>query len=213
MSEEKKIFDPKFARIFWNDELEGKECIFADSSQSLVERVNTHGSMGIAFKPSSDDGCIDLCPFGAIICGHKEVFTFCYYDPLYEVKWAWKNGKQIQAMDPMASAKWVDVKEPMWCVGQEYRIKPKKWRPFNDIAELKSTFLNLPSSVIVPSIVPANTEPMIWVRDKERPDITRLITDFNAGSRSVALAGQWHILEGLFEDYEFLDGTPCGVEE
>ena len=54
-------------------------------------------------------------------------------------------------------------------------------------------------------------EPMIWVRDKERPDITRLITDFNAGSKSVALAGYWNTFEKLFDDYTFLDGSPCGM--
>jgi len=192
MSEEKKIFDKKFVYLEWDDVLEGKEVFIADTFPELRKRVENNNDSFMCTVERNDGD-----------------YPFVYYDPLYNVKLAWKNGKQIQYRSH-CSFEWEDCDDPGWSETDEYRVKPeKKWRPFKDIQELKDTWHKCVGTCEPPPLF----EPMIWVRDKKRLDITRHITGFNGGINSVALAGQWNSLEALFEDYTFLDGSPCGVEE
>ena len=60
------------------------------------------------------------------------------------------------------------------------------------------------------------TMPLIWIRRKNDPkDKGRLITAFNDDCVEIGEAGSGDVLEvdGLFEIFEFLDGSVCGVEE
>ena len=208
MSEEKKIFDEKFVHFMWDDSLEGKEGFVSDSIDSLVARVNS-----TIIKTIDEQQTFGLVSYGNSahpFSVDRIYYRFFYYDPLYNVKLAWKLGKTIQYRSH-CSFKWEDCDDPGWSENYEYRVKPeeKKWRPFKDIQELKDTWHKCVGTCEPPPLF----EPMIWVRDKKRPDITRHITGFNGGINSVALASLWNSLEALFEDYTFLDGTPCGVLE
>lgn len=76
--------------------------------------------------------------------------------------------------------------------------KEKKYRPFKDCSELVNH---------------CGTK-LIWIRDKTedaKGDI-ELITGFTEHG-NVLLNGTSYPLQHLFQMYEFLDGTPCGVEE
>lgn len=199
----KEIFDKKFVHFMWGDSLKGKEGFFADYIDKLVDYVENEK---FKFKLTCEGPGDSEYPF---LAGGTR-FCFFYYDPLYNVKLAWKQGKTIQGRTKLLSDPWVDCCCPTWSDECEYRVKPeKKWRPFKNIKELKDTWHKCAGLCEPPPLF----EPMIWVRDKKRPDITRLITGFNGGINSGALAGSWNSLEALFDDYTFLDGTPCGVEE
>jgi hypothetical protein len=57
--------------------------------------------------------------------------------------------------------------------------------------------------------------PHIWIRRKNDPkDKGRLITAFNDDCVEIGEAGSGDVLtmDGLFEIFEFLDGSPCGKE-
>jgi hypothetical protein len=83
--------------------------------------------------------------------------------------------------------------------------KEPKYRPYKDtdemIADYKERF-----SV---SNVPAFCMPLIWIMDKSIPLIT-LITDFAEGC--VRLHNVPHTMEELFDEFTYLDGSPCGKE-
>lgn len=205
---DKEIFDKKYVYLEWDDVLKGKKVLAGDNLQFVRREVNDGTAKVRYVEPYSDSNSSELYPFAD---DSGTTWGLVYYDPNYECKREYAQGKTIQIRHTPES-EWVDLKgeEPKWHSCYEYRVKPEqKWRPFKDIAELKQAWSIKRSPLVHPEL----EESEIWVRDKKRPDITRLITGFNGGCQCVAIAGQWRILEGLFDDYEFLDGTPCGVEE
>ena len=206
-----ELFDKKFVYFMWDDSLEGKEGFYADHIDSLIDYVEYNS---LEHKGCVKRNCMnDAYPFNIVQSGNS--FRFFYYDPNHSCKVAYMQGKKIQCKLKDSPFRWEDcIDKPKWLDTCEYRVKPeKKWRPFKDIVELKNTFLSMCYPKGAEVLKNKFMEPAIWVRDKERPDITRLITGFNGGSKCVAIAGEWRTLEALFEQYEFLDGTPCGVEE
>lgn len=203
---DKEIFDLKFVHIVWNDSLNGKSGFYGDNIYDLQQHVENNAQGFYCIISKADNV---RKPFMDDKADVISSWRFFYYDPNYECKRAYEQGKTIQCRNK-GDDKWMVTSNPKWLDTCEYRVKPeKKWRPFKDVAELKQTWLAKNGAKSKGDLY----EPFIWVRDKKRPDITRLITGFNGGCQCVAIAGQWHILEGLFDDYEFLDGTPCGVEE
>lgn len=200
-----ELFDKKFVYLEWNDCLKCKKVLVCDGLQLMRRQVNDGTAKLRCVEDNSRNS--ELCPF-IDECGTS--WALVYYDPNYECKVAYAQGKIIQYKSHY-SFEWKDCDDPKWSDKYEYRVKPeepeKKWRPFKDIQELRNAWSDKAGLSV------DYEEPMIWVRDKERPDITRLIIAFNADHKSVSLAGYWCALESLFNDYEFLDGTPCGVEE
>ena len=214
MSEEKEIFDKKFVHFMWDDSLEGKEGFFSDSIPYLIAYVEDDAieECTIAHKGCANRNCKnDTYQFNNVKSGNS--YLFFYYDPLYEVKLAWKNGKQIQCKLNGSPFRWEDcIDKPNWLDTCEYRVKPeepkKKWRPFKDIQELKDTWYKRVLNDCEPILF---IEPMIWVREKQG-SLTRMVHGLDY-SRSLIDIGHWCSLEYLFNAYEFLNGTPCGVEE
>lgn len=84
-----------------------------------------------------------------------------------------------------------------------------KWRPFKDIAELKHAWEIKRSPLVHPEL----EEPAIWVR-KKSSGITSLIDryDYRNSKYPIAVLGRKSMQE-LFDEWEFLDGTPCGMED
>ena len=129
------------------------------------------------------------------------------------------EGKTIQIYDECVG--WADCKDPSFCMRAEYyRIKPeedaeKEYRPFKDTGEL---IANWHKKVIEPlSNVEYNEKtgymfmPEIWVREKDS-EIKQIITGF--GEKVVKFSPDYTItLASLFNNYVFLDDSPCGVLE
>lgn len=86
-----------------------------------------------------------------------------------------------------------------------------KVRPFKDCDELVKYWTEKYQSVVRP----ANTMPLVWVKKKEGGSVC-LITGFDNGDGGwgscVFLEDVWIDLKELFDDFEFLDGSPVGKE-
>lgn len=107
-----ELFDKKFVHFMWEDELKDKKGFFADSIEALKDRVNTNyetckvlNSANIHF------------PFH----GFEADWKFFYYDPNYECKKAYAEGKTIQIKNYADS--WLDCDDPEWIDDITYRIK------------------------------------------------------------------------------------------
>lgn len=202
---EKTIFDPKFVHFMWDEVLVGKIGFAADNIDVLQNAVekNELNRRCIVTKSGGNDH-----PFES-----KSLirFRFFYYDPLYIFKEAWKEGRAVQYMTTInVKNGWADVtKDWAWDINHDtqYRIKPERdLRPFKDIQELKNAWSDKAG------VSADYEEPMIWVRWKDGNE-HRLINAYNyGGGREIKICGDWVSLRQLFERYEFIDGTPCGVE-
>lgn len=139
-----ELFDKKFVHFMWEDNLEGKEGFFSDSIDTLKSYVEDNYDNLIGKVSDSDRGNF---PFRK---NCYETFRFFYYDPNYECKRAYAEGKQIQVKN---GGSWIDVSDELkltWDLSNIYRIKPeateelqeklndsnKSWNDFwNDLVE------------------------------------------------------------------------------
>ena len=119
-------FEERFVHCFWNDELEGKKGFFADTMGGLKDTVESNDKdwFGKIYKNPNNSQI--SYPFGfEEFNGIKNCYQFCYYDPLYEMKVAYEEGKTIQHLSKLTD-EWVDCEcRPLWNGDStEYRIKP-----------------------------------------------------------------------------------------
>lgn len=206
MSEEKKIFDQKFVHFIWDDSLEGKDGFFATDIATLEVAVedNNSSTFGDSIYGTLSRGAKKL-PFHSDL--KNKDWLFFYYDPNYDVKLAWKQGKMVQYKS--VNGNWYDAKYPSWDDDTKYRVKPeKKWRPFKDVQELKQTWLAKNDAKSKGDLY----ESFVWVRFKVYRYASKLIVGFDKKLNKVCVAGTWFNLSELHEHCEFLDGTPLGVE-
>lgn len=111
-----ELYNSKFVYFEWDDVLEGKDVFLADYISVLKDRVN--GNLK-AEKVRANGG--EDFPFYGIT--YNETYSFAYYDPNYECKRAYAEGKQIQFKHGNT---WKEVAgEPMWDPYNIYRIKPE----------------------------------------------------------------------------------------
>ena len=132
------IYNEKYVHFDWKDFLENKKCIFADDIDTLKNLVETKktgsaipysfyiGSCRSHFKSIGE--LKDGKPFyKAETCAS---FMFCYYDPLYDIKWAYYNENKTIEFRSKDGSKWNELSTPGDCRvdwdldGWEYRIKP-----------------------------------------------------------------------------------------
>lgn len=114
-----ELYDKKFVYFEWDDKLDDKKGFVAQNIASLKSQVN-YGTEAMVTLSSSDD---DTCPFtyydvNRITCD----YPFAYYDPYYEFRKAYLEGKQLQFKD---GDDWVDIDGEPCFIGDEYRIKPE----------------------------------------------------------------------------------------
>lgn len=116
---EVRLFDPKFVHFMWDDSLKGKEVFASNDIYSLMAAVNNgYKKDGLVKEYGYSNS-----PF--ITVKGNRLYMFAYYDPNYEVKRAYAEGKTIQVKTydhPM----WLDVDSPAWDSGNgiEFRVKP-----------------------------------------------------------------------------------------
>jgi len=216
-----ELFDKRFVHFMWDDKLEGQKVFVADNINTLIERIKK-GTSIYKVHWSRDTGM----PFES---DDLVRYRFAYYDPNYEVKRAfYKESKQIQVAYKGAN-NWVDCDEPEWVDGCQFRVKPecpcedgidskacvgcehsedgkKEYRPYINAAEMIMDFIDR-----FKVKCPPYCEPLIWVRlkvDKRR----RLIVAYGDNFAEIGNKTKAVTLQHLFEQYEFLDGSPCGME-
>lgn len=133
---------------------------------------------------------------------------------------AWYNGQKIEMEyaepNENESSVWrlFECEEPNWCK-YHYRPAPKEitgkeYRPFASIDELITEFEKR-----FKTNVPSYALPLIWVRQKIKNE-RYLITGFVKSEQSgvcVKIGNAYYGLGVFFDHYEFLDGSPCGVEQ
>ena len=116
-----ELFDKKYVHFMWDNELEGKEGFFSDNIhylQSYVESNKTE-MFGKVIRKSFKNGF----PF-IVGDSDEEYYRFFYYDPHYDCKRAYSEGKIIQYE---LDGEWFDLDSadnPNWDSGYNFRIKP-----------------------------------------------------------------------------------------
>ena len=198
-----ELFDKKFVRFMWDDELKGKKCFIADEIDDLRGIVENGAEFDLRVVLSSGN---ESAPFQSV----KGVYAwrFAYYDPNYEVKKAYNKGKPIQ-VTLKGTDKWSDLYcKPTWDINLEYRVKPKekKYRPYESSAEMIADFIDR-FKVNCPSYC----EPLIWLKDKD-VDRRTLVSAFREDSVSIDFNPFIIGFEQLLNDYTYLDGSPVGME-
>ena len=137
---------------------------------------------------------------------------------------AWHEGKKIEIeyaeLDENETSVWklFENEEPNW-YKFHYRQKKKKtaekeYRAFASIDELTTEFVKR-----FKIKTPSYALPLIWVKLKssiksnnDRGLITGYI-DNEGNGQLVKIGDKYYGLGVLFEHYEFLNGSPCGVEK
>lgn len=118
-----ELYNKEFVYFDWDDKLECKKGFFADSINDLKENVKTNRPTWYGVICHNVNTGTNF-PFGFIDdSGSSHCFRFCYYDPYYEFRKAYLEGKQLQFKSRDGS--WQDVVgEPLF-KEDEYRIKSK----------------------------------------------------------------------------------------
>ncbi len=100
---ENNLFDQKFLHAMWTDDLDGKECFYADDIPNLKKAVENNI---IQYKDKLRFSGNEFHPFKAELypTSAKE-YVFAYYDPNYEVKWAKKCLAEKRDADPIYQVK------------------------------------------------------------------------------------------------------------
>lgn len=127
-----ELFDKRFVHFMWDDELNGKVCFVSDAIGLLKKYVdNSMKELYGQVRLNNDEFTKDSYPFsfnnGLNTEADGDVWTeykFAYYDPNYEVKKAFNEGKKIQVH--CANGTWRDCDEPKWLDDCMYRVKPDK---------------------------------------------------------------------------------------
>jgi len=115
-------FKKRFVHCFWNDELEGKKGFIADTLEELRIYVQNKDKQSLVLITASHNE-----DYAFTSDDVDENYQFCYYDPLYEMKVAYEEGKIIQYRSKI-TGKWVDCEHrPLWDDNFiNYRIKPEE---------------------------------------------------------------------------------------
>lgn len=89
------------------------------------------------------------------------------------------------------------------------RAKEKKYRPYESIDEFVSDFIKRFNTHC-----PNYAMPLIWVRSKATRTILNIDAFYNDAicKDDIYVGSSWKEMTDLFEDYTFLDGSPCGKE-
>lgn len=113
-----ELYDKKNVYFEWDDKLEGKKGFFANTINGLKSKVESGFELLECHFSNNPTG------FHFSNSISNSAYQFFYYDPYYEFRKAYNEGKQLQFKD--CSGNWEDVAgEPLFKNG-EYRIKPSK---------------------------------------------------------------------------------------
>jgi intein/homing endonuclease len=86
------------------------------------------------------------------------------------------------------------------------RAKEKKYRPYESVDEFVSDFIQRTNTNC-----PKYGMPLIWIKSKDT-SMKHLVRSFYAGVEEIGISSNIIKLNWLFNEYEYLDGSPCGKE-
>ncbi len=120
-----------------------------------------------------------------------------------EVMLAYAEGKEIECKTPY-EPDYFDMKVPMFDWGRcDYRVKSEpKYRPFRNAEERIQEM--------------QKHQPFGWVKNKANDVMYAIYLMANDTAWIADYDGEGHIFceyKELFDDYEFIDGTPFGIKE
>jgi hypothetical protein len=227
-----ELYDKQFVFFEWDDKLEGKKGFFSDNINDLKQHVKDNDTSWFGEICHNVNTNTDY-PFGFIDdSGSSHCLRFCYYDPHYEVKKAFMEGKKIEME---IDGEWFPATDPIWNPDTEYRIKDEctaclkhdtcanpgikcksyctevkdKYVPFDSVEELIECWeKKFPGNANRPE----GTMPLIWIKSKHAYRVY-LITYFlfeQSYGQDVGTYDSNYRLEDLFKDFTFLDGSIIG---
>lgn len=114
-------FEKQYVYFMWDSVLEGKMVFCADYIPDLQQRVENGDVYNYTKVVQGEDNK----PFRKDIS--RSCWQFAYYDPYYELKCAYEQGKVIQHFDTCNKV-WVDATNKLdWTDNIErYRVKPEE---------------------------------------------------------------------------------------
>jgi hypothetical protein len=113
-------FENKYIYCVWEDWLKGKKVFFSDYIDKLKWRVEKND---LRYVDTIVGNYSENCPFHMKEAGF---YSFCYYDPYYELKLAYEQGKKIECKRKGdAWDDWDYTSAPRWLDACEYRIQPE----------------------------------------------------------------------------------------
>lgn len=110
-------FENKFVHFDWSDSLRGKKVFYGDNLLTLENDALSGNTNLMAIVEGGYD---KVTPF--IV--NDDYWKFVYYDPNYEVKLAYDEGKTIQYKS-LIDGQWETITSPDWDSKYEYRVKPQ----------------------------------------------------------------------------------------
>lgn len=117
-----KLFDKRFVYFAFEECLVGKRGFFSDNLTSLKMYVQNQNRIGEVADKSPHSTAEFLSDDGV-------EWKFFYHDPLYEFKWAYDRGGNVQARHKQTQT-WLNVDDEFpWTEEYEYRICERMtWR-------------------------------------------------------------------------------------
>lgn len=90
------LFDLKYVKIIWDDELSGKLCFLGKSVVDLQIQVEDNSNTQVYVEPGTG-----FSPFKNVVDDDdaSAYYKFCYYDPNYNAKIAYKNHCALEYYD------------------------------------------------------------------------------------------------------------------
>ena len=111
-----ELFDKKFVYLEWDDVLEGKEVFLADSL-TVLKRAVMLGEDRLSVEENDGD-----YPFTSPAGVH---YSMAYYDPTYECKRAFLEGKEVECLDGFGNWILMTPTDPWFDDRRSYRVKPE----------------------------------------------------------------------------------------
>lgn len=128
---------------------------------------------------------------------------------MIEVMKAYEEGKTIEHKTKDGD-KWFEVIAPSWnWWSYDYRVKEEpKYIPYKDTEEMINDFCERFG------VKRTNFgEPFIWVKNKNKDTRKYLIDKFDSNSVTLGSYTDFHRLSELFDNFTYLDDSPCGKLE
>lgn len=197
---EYKFFDKKYLVMPDDTGIIGKRVFYADHFDTLIIDVES----GNASRTGMLDGIITNCAFPFYINDSR--WSLCYYDPAYEAKAAYSQGRTIEYRRKGTDEWHISTGGVVDEEHYDYRVKPDapvheyKYVPYDSVSEMMYDHFNVDCIEDIKNC--------IWLRSKADTSIRFMVTGI--GINQVMVASVWLNPSQLLDDYLWEDYTAIG---